>query len=119
MKEKDFLVQTIVEGLQEKKAQKIVVVDMTGIEDAAYPYFIVCEGRSTTHVSSIADTLIQYVRKEAGVKPYAHDGYTNCQWVAVDYGYALVHIFLPEYREFYNIETLWAKSKLRAIPDLD
>lgn len=119
MKEKELLVQKIVEGLQEKKGKKIVVADMTNIEEAAFQYFVICEGNSSTHVSSIADTLIDYIRTEAKIKPYAHDGYQNCQWIAIDYGNVLVHVFQPEYREFYKLEQLWADAALTNIPDLD
>ncbi|MEG1616180.1 MAG: ribosome silencing factor [Bacteroidales bacterium] len=119
MKVKDLLVQQIVEGLQEKKAKKIVVADMTNIEEAAFQYFVICEGNSTTQVNSIAEGMMDYVRKEANHKPFAYDGFQNRQWIAVDYGYVLVHVFLPEYREFYKLEQLWADAQLTEIPDLD
>ena len=119
MKEKDLLVQKIVEGLQEKKGKKIVVADMTEIDEAAFQYFIICEGNSSTHVNSIADAMIDYVRKEAETKPFAHDGFQNSQWIAIDYGNILVHVFQPECRDFYKLEQLWADAKLTNIPDRD
>lgn len=112
-------IQKIIEGLQEKKAKNIVVVDMNDIEEAAFRYFVICQGTSTTQVNSIADNMIDYVRDEAGIRPYAYDGFKNCQWIAVDYGDTIVHVFLPEMREFYKIEQLWADAKLTEIPDLD
>ncbi|MEG1586185.1 MAG: ribosome silencing factor [Bacteroidales bacterium] len=119
MREKDSLVQKIVEGLQEKKAKNIVVADMTEIDDATFRYFVICQGNSTTQVNSIAENMIDYVREEGGVRPYAYDGFKNSQWIAVDYGDIIVHVFLPETREFYKIEQLWADAKLTEIPDLD
>lgn len=112
-------IQKIIEGLQEKKAKNIVVVDMSEIEEASFRYFVICQGTSTTQVNSIADNMIDYVREEAGIRPYAYDGFKNCQWIAVDYGDTIVHVFLPEVREFYKVEQLWADAKLTEIPDLD
>ena len=116
---KDIKIKTIIEGLQEKKAKDIVVVDMTDIEEATFSYFVVCQGSSTTQVGSIADSMIDYVRDNAGLKPWAYDGFKNCQWIAVDYGDTIVHVFLPETRQFYNIEQLWADAVLTEIPNLD
>ena len=119
MKEKEILIDTIIEGLQEKKAKNIIVADMSDIEGAAFEYFVICEGNSTTHVSSITDSMMKFVRENKNTKPFGYDGLNNCQWVAVDYGNVLVHVFLPEIREFYKLEQLWADSVLTQIPDLD
>ena len=59
------------------------------------------------------------VRKHEGSKPTAIDGQANAQWVAMDYSDVIVHVFLPDVREFYNLEHLWADAKLERIPDLD
>ncbi|MGL4294060.1 MAG: ribosome silencing factor [Bacteroidales bacterium] len=119
MREKNSLVEKIVEGLQEKKAKNIVVADMTEIEGAAFRYFVICQGTSTTQVNSIADAMIDYVREETGIRPFAYDGFKNSEWIAVDYSDIIVHVFLPEVREFYKLEQLWADAKLTEIPDLD
>ena len=116
---KNVLVEKITEGLQEKKGQKIVVADLTGIEDTICNYFVICQGNSPTQVSVIADSVSNYVRQETGYKPTATDGMRNAQWIAMDYSDVLVHIFLPEIREFYNLENLWADAKLFYIPDID
>lgn len=116
---KNVLVKKITEGIQEKKGQKIVVADLTGIEDTICNYFVICQGNSPTQVSVIADAISDYVRQEIGYKPTAIDGMRNAQWIAMDYSDVLVHIFLPEIREFYNLENLWADAKLTYIPDID
>lgn len=116
---KNVLVEKITEGIQEKKGQKVVVADLTGIEDTICNYFVICQGNSPTQVSVIADSVSDYVRKETGYKPTAVDGMRNAQWIAMDYSDVLVHIFLPEVREFYNLENLWADAKLTYIPDID
>jgi len=113
------LVKTITEGIQEKKGQKIVIADLTDIEDTICKYFVICQGNSPTQVSVIADSIWEYTQKATGEKPTAIDGLRNAQWVAMDYGNVLVHIFLPDMREFYNLENLWADAKLTYIPDID
>ena len=54
-----------------------------------------------------------------GVKPYNYDGYRNAQWIVIDYGETLVHVFTPEARQLYNLEELWADAPVINIPDLD
>lgn len=113
------LVKKITEGIQEKKGQKIVIADLTEIEDTICNYFVICQGNSPNQVSVIADSVWDYTFQETGEKPTAIDGQQNAQWVAMDYSDVLVHIFLPEIREFYNLENLWADAKLTYIPDID
>ena len=117
-KDNKLLISSIVAGMQEQKAKKIAVVDMTAL-DAPCQYFVICEGTSTTQVSAIADKMRDFVRINAKQKPFATDGYENAQWIAFDYGVAIVHIFLRETREFYDIEHLWDDAKIEHIPDLD
>lgn len=113
------LVKTITEGIQEKKGKNIVVADLTEIEDTICKYFVICEGNTPTQLAAITESVYDYVRKETGEKPFGVDGLRNSQWVALDYSDVLVHIFLPETREFYNLENLWADAKLTEIPNID
>jgi iojap-like ribosome-associated protein len=119
MNETKVLVQKITEGIQEKKGKNIVVGDLTGIEDTICNYFVICQGNSPSQISAIVDSIKEYVRKEIAVKPYAVDGLRNAEWVAMDYSDVLVHVFLPDMRNFYNLEHLWADAKLTTVPDLD
>ena len=119
MNQTEILVKKITEGIQEKKGQKIIVADLTEIDDTICNYFVICQGNSPTQVSVIADSVRDYVRVETGNKPSAIDGLRNAQWVAMDYSDVLVHIFLPEVRAFYNLENLWADAKLTHLPDID
>ena len=116
MKEKQLL-KTIVEGIQEKKGKKITTVDLSKIESAATSHFIICEGQSTTQVMAIADSIREYVLQN--IKPFGYDGYQNGQWIVIDYGNILAHIFLPEYRNYYKLEQLWNDAKLAEIPDVE
>lgn len=113
------VVKKITECIQEKKGKQIVIADLTGIDDTICQYFVICQGNSPSQVAAIVDSIRDYVREETGIKPIAIDGLRNAEWVAMDYSDILVHVFLPEVRDFYDLEHLWADAKLTEIPDLD
>lgn len=113
------LVKRITEGIQEKKGKRIIVADLTEIEDTICKYFIICEGNTPNQLTAITESVYDYVREKTGEKPFGVDGLRNAQWIALDYSDVLVHIFLPEVRKFYNLENLWADAKLTEIPDMD
>jgi ribosome-associated protein len=119
MKKKNELVEAIVTGLQEKKGRDIVVADLTEIPDAVCRYFVICTGGSPLQIQALAHSVGDTCRTKIAVKPLAVDGLNNAVWVAMDYADAIVHIFLPELRSFYDIEHLWADADLRSIPNLD
>lgn len=116
---KNSLHQLIIEGIQERKGKNITIVDMSSIESAAASHFIIAEGTSSMQVSAIADSVREYLLDKASVKPYNYDGYTNSEWIVVDYGDTLVHIFVPEARQRYNLEELWSDAVISEIPNLD
>jgi len=118
MKEKNVLVQKIVEGIQERKGKKITVVNLSKL-DAPARYFVLCEGTSNTQILAITESVKVYVRENTGESPFAMDGLNNALWIAMDYGDVMVHIFERETRQFYNLEHLWADAKLTDVPDME
>lgn len=119
MEQTEKLVKAIIEGIQEKKGSGITVVDLSGIDGAICNRFVICQGNSPTQIEAIADEVTESARIKAGEKPVNISGLRQAQWVAMDYTDVIVHIFLPETREFYNLEKLWMDAKLTEIPDLD
>ncbi len=113
------MINKIVEGIQEKKGKKIVVVDMTKLEDAPCSFFVIGEGDSETHVNALGHSVKDYVREQIKEKPFAVDGFKHSQWIALDYGHIMVHLFQKEQRAFYDLEHLWADAELTYIEDLD
>lgn len=109
----------LIEGIRDRKGRRITIVDMSSIESTASSHFIICEGTSTMHVSSIADSVRDYMLENHNVKPYNYDGYGASQWIVLDYGDTLVHVFTPQARELYNLEELWSDAVITDIPDLD
>ena len=112
------LVQAIVEGMQEKKGKNIVTVDLSQTVGAICQYMVICEGNTPTQVSALSDSVWDFARRNANEKPLSIDGHQGAQWIGMDYGTVLVHIFLPERRAFYNLENLWADAKVTSIPDI-
>lgn len=119
MNETKKLIQQITEGIQDKKGKKIVIADLSKIGDTICNYLVICQGNSPSQVTAIVESVREFARKGADSKPFAIDGLRNAEWVAMDYSDVLVHVFLPETREFYNLENLWADAKLTQIPDID
>ena len=113
------LVTSIVEGIQEKKGHHISVADLTDIDDTICQYLVICDGNSPSHISAIYESVREMAQKHTGEKPNAVDGLRNSLWVAMDYADVVVHIFLPETRQFYDIDHLWEDAQVEQIPDLD
>ena len=118
MNENEQIVAKIVEGIQERKGKKIVVVNLNKLKEAPCSYFVICEGDSNVHVNAIGNSIKDWVRDQIKVKPYATDGFENCEWIAMDYGQIIVHVFQRTTRAFYDIEHLWADAKLTKIADV-
>ncbi|MBP3227255.1 MAG: ribosome silencing factor [Bacteroidaceae bacterium] len=117
MNQTDNLTQSIVAGIREKKGRNIVTADLSTIITAPCQAFVLCTGGSPQQVQALADSVRETVRKQAGEKPAAVCGLDNAEWVALDYGTVMVHIFLPEPREYYDLEHLWDDAEIEQLPD--
>ena len=114
----DILANVIIEGMQENKAKEIVSLNLKEIETAVCDYFIICHGTSNTHVSAIADSVIDETIKTLKDKPFNKEGLENGEWILLDYGNVVVHVFQRETRDFYNIEKLWGDADIDHIKDI-
>jgi ribosome-associated protein len=114
----DILANIIIEGMQENKAKEIVSLNLKEIESAVCDYFIICHGTSNTHISAIADSVINETLTTLDDKPFNKEGLGNGEWVLLDYGNVVVHIFQRETRDFYNIEKLWGDANIDYIKDI-
>jgi ribosome-associated protein len=112
------LCDAIVEGMQDNKAQDIVVLDLRGISNAVCDFFVICSGESSTQVEGISNTVTRHTRKELKEKPWHIEGKTNSEWVLLDYINVVAHIFYKDARPFYDLEDLWADSIRTDVPNL-
>ncbi|PIV98951.1 MAG: ribosome silencing factor [Deltaproteobacteria bacterium CG17_big_fil_post_rev_8_21_14_2_50_51_6] len=103
--------------LNERKAVDPVLIEVTGITSIA-DYFIIASGSSTRQVQAITRHLEKRMR-EAGIKPLGIEGEQNAQWVLMDYGDVIIHIFYEDVRKFYDLEGLWVDAPRLEAKDLD
>ncbi len=104
----DDATRVVLTSLEDDKAEDILAIDIRGKSSFA-DMLIVASGRSARHVGALADHVMRKL-KESGVKEVRVEGMPNCDWVLVDAGDVVVHLFRPEVRSFYNIEKIWAAS---------
>lgn len=114
-KETTTLLDAIVEGMEERKAKNITILNISKLENRVTDYFIICDADSKTHVNSIADSVEDTVIKLTNEKAFHSEGHQNSEWILIDYINIVVHVFLRETREFYNIEGLWGDAEITTI----
>jgi ribosome-associated protein len=98
----------------DKKGADLVILDVRGITSIA-DYFVIVSGRSDTQVRAIADAVEERCRA-AGTRPMSIEGSRNGQWILLDYGDLVVHVFYGPVREHYNLERLWARATRCELP---
>lgn len=108
------LVELIVEGLRKRKAQNIVILDVSELTTLT-DYFVVCSGNSDTQIKAIADSVEEELLEEAGEKAWKKEGLQARSWIILDFINTVVHVMSKEKREFYNIEHMWNDAKVTYI----
>jgi ribosome-associated protein len=103
------LLAQVLTWLDEAKAEKVVVINIKG-KSSIGDYMLVASGRSDRHVGAIAEQL-QHKLRDEGYGRARIEGRPQCDWVLVDMGDIIVHVFRPEVREFYNLETMWSAER--------
>ncbi len=104
------LAEAIAEAADDKKAEEILLLKVAGISFLA-DYFVIATGFSTTQVKAICDSIEKEVETKYQLLPLRLQGKSEGRWIAIDYGDVIVHIFMPEEREFYNLEAFWGHAE--------
>src|SRR3954452_10721114 len=99
------MIDVVLQSLDDAKAEDVVSVDIAGKSSLA-DFMVVTSGRSNRHVAAVADQVVKALREKGFDKPRV-EGLPHADWVLVDGGDVIVHIFRPEVREFYNLEKMW------------
>jgi ribosome-associated protein len=97
-----------------RKAVNVVALDVRELTSIA-DVFIICSGRSNRQVSAIADHVVRELRKQK-IKPLSVEGSAEGQWVLIDYGYVVIHVFFESVRQFYDLEGLWSDARRIPVP---
>jgi ribosome-associated protein len=105
----DETLHLILSRLDDMKAEETVTIDLRG-KSSITDYMVVTTGRVNRHVGAIAENVAKGL-KESGIEAPHIEGLANCDWVLIDSGDVIVHVFRPEVREFYNLEKMWTSEK--------
>jgi ribosome-associated protein len=103
-------IKTVLASLEDSKAENIVSIDIQG-KSSLGDYMVIASGRSHRHVSAVADHLLKAL-KDAGLGTARVEGLAGADWVLIDSGDVIVHVFRPEVRDFYNLEKMWQAPDL-------
>jgi ribosome-associated protein len=109
------LLDVIIKGMQEKKAEKITIIDLRGLENSVCDYFVITNANSNTQVNAIADSIQKETLETLGDKAWHKEGTESSEWILMDYVNIVAHIFQTPVREFYALEDLWADAAITEI----
>jgi ribosome-associated protein len=107
----------IVKGMQEKKANEIVLMDLRKVKNAVADFFVICSGNSDKQLDAIADSIDTEVYKDLKENPWHVEGKNNKEWMILDYTNVVAHIFRKDRRSFYALEKLWGDAEITEIKD--
>lgn len=110
--ETEILLNNIIEGIRKVKGKEIIDIDLSRLEQRVCQHFLICHGDSNTHVNAIADSVEREMKDKLDWPVYHKEGQENASWVLLDYGNIVVHVFQKEYRDFYQLEELWADGNI-------
>jgi ribosome-associated protein len=105
-----ILAKTVAQGMFEKKAEDIRILDMRNVKGASADFFVISHAESDKQVEAIANSADEETRKILDEKPWHKEGFENLEWVLLDYIDVVAHIFQREKREFYAVEELWGDA---------
>ncbi|MES2689466.1 MAG: ribosome silencing factor [Bacteroidota bacterium] len=106
-----ILAKTVAQGMFEKKAENIRILDMRNVKGASADFFVISHADSDKQVEAIANSADEETRKILNEKPWHKEGFENLEWVLLDYIDVVAHIFQREKREYYAVEELWGDAK--------
>lgn len=104
------ILKEAVKAIDDKKAKDIAVLNVEGVSSVT-DRFVICTGNSTTQTKAIADGIEKELKDKLGIFALRTEGYQQGHWILLDYNTVVIHIFMPEEREFYDLERLWGDTK--------
>ena len=113
----EVLSEWVVEGMLDKKAHDVVVMDLREVKHAVADYFVICSGNSDTQIDAISDSIEEQIHKHSKQNPWKREGQQNKEWILLDYVDVVAHVFNKEKRIFYGLEELWGDAKITRIEE--
>lgn len=112
-KESTSISEIVVHGIQEKKGNDIVRLDLRDIHSSVADYFVISHAESSTQVKAIALSVEEEIYKALKQEPWRKEGYQHGEWIILDYINVVVHIFKTDKREYYGLEELWGDAEMQ------
>ena len=113
----NILIDSIIKGIFEKKGHEVVCIDLSQVENTICEHFVICHGDSNTQVNAIADSIKKETIEQLSLRPFSVEGMINAEWVLLDYGQTVVHVFQKPFRMRYKLEELWGDGKVTRIEE--
>ncbi|MCU0327191.1 MAG: ribosome silencing factor [Spirosomaceae bacterium] len=113
----EALCRLVVNGMLEKKATNVVVMDLRNVKNAITDYFVICSGNSDTQIDAIATSVEEEVYKANEISAWHKEGKQNKEWILIDYVDVVAHVFRKDRRTFYDLEALWGDAEIRVIEE--
>ncbi|WP_158825443.1 ribosome silencing factor [Mucilaginibacter lacusdianchii] len=113
LNESAYISELAIHGIQEKKGNEIVRLDLRNINSSVSDYFVICHADSSTQVKAIANSVEEEIFKATNAEPWRKEGLQNSEWILLDYIDVVVHIFRTDKREFYGVEDLWGDAEIK------
>lgn len=114
LKASAYLSELAIHGIQEKKGNDIVRLDLKNIFSSVSDYFVICNADSGTQVKAIADSVEKEIYEATQQEPWRKEGLEYAEWILLDYVDIVVHIFRTDKREFYAMEDLWGDAEIKS-----
>ena len=111
------MIDSIIKGILEKKGHEVTCIDLSQVENAICDCFVICHGDSNTQVNAIAESVEKETTEQLRVQPYSVEGMGNAEWVLLDYGHTVVHVFQKPFRARFQLEELWGDGKITRIEE--
>ena len=112
--ESTYISELAIHGMQEKKGNDLVRLDLRNINSSVADYFVICHADSTTQVKAIAHSVEEEIYKVLQQDPWRKEGLEHGEWILLDYIDIVVHIFRTDKREFYGVEDLWGDAEIKS-----
>jgi ribosome-associated protein len=112
--ESAYISELAIHGIQEKKGNDIVRLDLRNINSSVTDYFVICNADSTTQVKAIANSIEEEIYKAIHQDPWRKEGLEYGEWILLDYVNVVIHIFRTDKREYYGVEDLWGDAEIKS-----
>jgi len=114
LNESTYISELAIHGMQEKKGNELVRLDLRNIKSSVADYFVICHADSATQVKAIAHSVEEEIYKAMQTEPWRKEGLEYGEWILLDYVDVVIHIFRTEKREYYGVEDLWGDAEIKS-----